>query len=468
MVVFFLQSYVPLKPYQTFCKDFIINTPGCGLFLKMGLGKTLITLEALYELNPKGHTLIIAPHAVAKCTWYNEINKWHFPFRFQSLVLNKNLHKMSKKQREKILSAIYTTPPTLFVINTELVISLVNYFQNKKWPFSFVVIDESQSFKSPTAQRFKKLQSVRPEIQRIVILTGSPQPKGIEDLWSQIYLLDEGKRLGKYISHFRNQYCNPGIIVNNHPVDWRPKPGAEEQIYDRIRDIVISMENNQIQLPPITYNDVHITLDADAKQTYKELLRHRIIDSLGGEPIVAKNAGVLHMKLAQMASGAIYTDAKTHAYEVIHEDKLEMCEYIINNSPDNVIIAYHFQSDKDMLLRYLQEHDIPAVVFDGTPQMQDAWNKKQYKVMLLQPSSNGRGLNLQDGGATLIWYTLPWSLEAYEQTIGRIYRQGQTSPCVIHHLIADGTVDVKTMQALRIKDVSQSKLIEAVKAQFEI
>lgn len=461
------QPKIPLHNYQIFAKDFMLQHPYCGLFLKMGLGKTSIVLEGLYELNPHGHVLIIAPKTIARCTWANEIKKWNIPFRTQSLLVNEKGKKLSKKKREEIFDTIPTAPPTVYFINRDLISKLVDYFPKEKWCFPIVIIDESQSFKSYGATRFKKLASVRPYIFRLVELTGSPAPNGLMDLWSQIYLLDMGARLGKNITAYRDVYFNPGLVVNGYPVEWIPKINAKENIYDRIGDITISMENKYIKLPELTFNDIYVELDEPERKRYKEFSKTYILDLENGDQIEAANSAVLQAKLSQMASGAIYTKQGSHEYEIVHEHKLEVCEYIINDTADNVLIAYHFQSDKEMLLNYFKEHDIEAVVFDGTPEMESAWNQKQIKVMLVQPASCGFGLNLQDGGATLIWYTLPWSLEHYEQMNARIYRQGQTQPCVIHHLMTKHTVDTRILKAIQKKDLSQQELMGAIQATLD-
>jgi SNF2 family DNA or RNA helicase len=276
-----------------------------------------------------------------------------------------------------------------------------------------------------------------------------------------------GIRLGKNITQYRDTYFNPGIMMNGYPVTWYPKWGAEEQIYNRISDIVISMKNKYITLPQLTFNPVYVDMDDDEYKVYKDMMVSNVLEIDDDTVITAANAAVLAAKLSQMASGAIYTDAKAHQYIKIHEHKLEICEYIINNTPGSVLIAYHYQSDKDMLLRYLTEHDLNPVIFDGSPEMERDWNQKKIPIMLLQPASCGFGVNLQVGGSTLIWYTLPWSLEEYEQTNARIYRQGQQNPVVIHQLMTKRTIDTKILKALEAKNLSQQKLISAVEATLQ-
>lgn len=458
---------IPLHDYQQYAKNFILTHPFSGLFLKMGLGKTSIVLEALWELNPSSHVLIIAPKTIARVTWINEIHKWGIDFRTKSLVVNDRGKQLDKKHRDIIFNEIPNEPPTVYFINRELIPTLVKRFPDNKWPFQIVIIDESQSFKSHSAERFKALKKVRPWISRLHELTGSPTPKGLEDLWAQIYLLDMGARLGQNITRYRDEFFNPGLIVNGYPVTYRPKYGAEREIYRRIADLVISMKNDRIKLPPLTFDPIYIDMDPDEAELYKQFVKTSVLELGEGVEIEAKNAAVLSAKLSQMASGSIYTNGKTHEYVEIHHHKLEVCEYIINNTPSNVVIAYHFQSDLDMLRRYLTDVGLTPTLFDGSPEMELAWNQKQIPILLLQPASCGRGLNLQDGGYTLIWYTLPWSLEEYEQTNARIYRQGQTEPTVIHQLMMRNTIDPKILRSLNAKDMSQDKLIEAVKVTID-
>lgn len=476
---------IPLHSYQKYCKDFALSHPFCGLFLRMGLGKTAIILEMLWELNPNSHVLIIAPKTIARCTWQSEIDKWNMNLRTQSLIVNQKGKKLTKKKREELYATIPQNPyATVYFINRDLIPDLVRHFPKEKWPFKILIIDESQSFKNYGAERFKALKSIRPYVNRIVELTGSPTPKGPMDLWSQIYLLDMGYRLGANITAYRNQYFNPGLVVNGYPVSWSPKPQitdengylllneqgqymtAEEAIYQKIKDIVISMKNTQIQLPAITYHDVDIYMNESEKKLYKEFAKKSVLD-LDGLQIEAKNAAVLSAKLSQMASGSIYTNPKTHEYKVIHENKLDMCEYIVNNTDSPVLIAYHFKSDMDMLLKHFEKTDTPAVVFDGSPEMQTAWNQGKYPVMLLQPASCGFGVNLQEGGSTLIWYTIPWSLEEYEQTNARIYRQGQKHAVFIHHLLTKGTIDKHILNVVQNKDATQEDLLNAVEVTLE-
>lgn len=453
----------PMHDYQKYAMNFIITHPYCGLFLEMGMGKTYTTLMALCNLNLKSHVLVIAPKNIARSTWIDEIEKWQIPFRTKSLIVKPNGKNFTKKERLAIYQQVLNDPPTVYFINRELIPDLVSNLP--VWPFPNVVIDESQSFKTYNSKRFKALKSIRPFVERMILLTGTPTPNGLMDLWSQIYLLDQGYRLGNFITRFREQYFYPTLYVQGHPVGWELKSGAETEIYRRISDIVISMKNTKLQLPELTMNDVYVHMDESEMKLYQRMKKDQVLtfDKVGD--VTAVNAAVLAAKLSQMASGALYTDEKRN-FKIIHKKKLEQVAYILRNLDSPAIIAYHFQSDLIMLENYLKDVGIDAYRFDGSPEMIHAWNEGKIPVMLLQPASAGHGLNLQQGGHTLIWYTMPWSLEEYLQCNARLYRQGQSEHTVIHHILCKGTIDERIHNILQKKDASQSALIEAVKAQI--
>lgn len=460
-----------LHPYQEAAKQFIIDHPKCGLFLDMGLGKTLITLKALMEIKPAGHILIIAPKNIAKSTWLAEIAKWDIPVRTKSFVANANGKDLTKKERLQLYESIPDEPPAMWFINRELIADLINHMpvinKKKTWFFPTVVIDELQSFKSHSSMRFKALKSISSCITRFIGLTGTPTPNGLMDLWAEIFLMDNGKRLGKNITTYRNTFFNPGVIINGYPVNYFPKPDAEEEIYSRIKDLVISIKNAELQLPPVIYNTVPLYLSNKEWKAYDKFARTQVLSigclqDDGTIYITAANAAVLQGKLSQFASGAIYTD-DSHNYELMHSHKLECCEYIINNTDGPVLIAYHFKSDKQMLLDYLKAAKINVQAFDGSAQMIQDWNDRKIPVMLIQPASAGHGLNLQYGGHTLIWYTVPWSLEEYLQTNARLARQGQTETVTIHHLIMQNTIDARILSRLSQKDINEKALLDAVK-----
>ena len=460
---------ITLHPYQEYTKNFIINTPKCGVFLDMGSGKTLITLTALMDIKPKGHILVIAPKTIARSTWLDEIRKWNIGVRTKSLIVNERGRNLSIKKRNELFEKIWTDPPTMYFINRELITKLIDAMpmtHNKVlWPFPTVIIDELQSFKSYNAKRFKYMKSIQSQITRFIGLTGTPTPKGLEDLWAEIYLMDGGERLGKTITAYRQDYFYPAMYIDGHPVNYLPQPNAEQIIYDKIKDIVISIKNPNIKLPALTITDFPIYLNDTEKKLYKKFVKTQVLETLDGQQVTAANAAVLFAKLRQMASGSIYTNK--NEYTIIHNHKLEACEYIVNNTNSPVLIAYHFKSDKEMLIDYLNKNDTPAVVFDGSPEMLQAWNAREIKVMLIQPASAGHGLNLQHGGHTLVWYTLPASLEEYLQTNARLYRQGQNEPVTIIRLMTDGTVDHKILRLLEYKDFSEKSLLDAVSATID-
>lgn len=430
---------------------------------------TMTTLASLYDLNPKGHVLVIAPKNIARSTWIDEIEKWHMPLRTKSLIVKPNGKEFSKKERHEVYKQVFSDPPTVYFINREKIADLVENMPviNRmiQWPFPNIIIDESQSFKSYSSKRFKMLKKIRPAVERMVLLTGTPTPNGIEDLWSQIYLLDQGQRLGTSITRFRETYLTPTIYVQGRPVNWQPKWGAKEEIYRRISDIVISMENTKLQLPELTMNDIYVHMDESEMKLYSRMKKDQVLTFDDAGDITAVNAAVLAAKLSQMASGALYTDDK-HNFKVIHKKKLEQVAYILRNLDSPAIIAYHFQSDLIMLEDYLTKQGFDIRRFDGSPEMIHSWNRGEIPVMLLQPASAGHGLNLQQGGHTLIWYTVPWSLEEYLQCNARLYRQGQKEHTVIHHILCEGTIDRQIRRTLEKKDASQEALMEAVRAQI--
>lgn len=456
----------PLLDYQVYCKDFIKTHHYCGLFLPPGLGKTLITLSALHEIQPQGHILIIAPKNIAKSTWLDEIIKWGFPFRTQSLIIDDKGRALKPKDRHDLYQTVLDQPPTVYFINRELIGDLVTHPPVKDgqayWPYPNVILDESHSFKSYKSQRFKYLKSVRPYFHRLIELTGTPVPNGLLDLWSQIYLLDGGYRLGKNISRYRNAYFRPTIHMNGIPVKWQPLDHSEEIIYKKIQDLVISMDDSHLNLPDRIDNYIKVYMDPPEEKVYKTFAKNQVQEFADLDLAVAANAGVLANRLTQMASGSLYT-GDGHEYVKIHEKKLEHVLYLIENSNSPVLIAYHYKSDKDMLLTYLTKHKVKVQYFDGSPAMQKAWNRGKIPVMIMQPASTGEGLNIQEGGHTLIWYTLPWSLKDYIQCNARLHRKGQKNAVIIHHLITAGTIDVQNMGRLKDKNQTQESLIEAVK-----
>lgn len=481
---------LPLHDYQKRVVRFLLNTPKAGVFLDVGFGKTITTIATLIALAQlgwiRGHILIIAPKQIARSVWTDELKKWGIEARCISLIVNERGKSLSRAKRIQLYENIPNENASFYFINRELVSDLIHfhladkkpYLGGKKrpWPFQTVVIDELQSFKSYSAERFKAMQSVSPYITRFVGLTGTPVPNGLMDLWAEVYLMDMGARLGENITAYRNTFFDPGLTINNNIVEWKLKPFAEQAIYDRVKDIVISVKNPGIVLPDVTYNDMYCYMDDKEEAIYKELFKKsilKLVDVHGDEvTIEAKNSAVLSAKLAQMASGTLYIDTddkkknvKDRKYTVIHDKKLEILEYIIQNTNSPVIIAYHYRCDRDIIISRLKDTlGITVREMDGDPATIKAWNSGNIPVMLLQPASVGHGLNLQNGGHTLIWYTVPTSLEEYIQCNGRLARQGQQHPVMIHHILMHGTVDKHLRNNLIKKDTSEKQLIEAVSA----
>ena len=461
-----------LSDYQKTAKEFLMKTPRAGLFLDIGFGKTITTLAAELELAASGqlwgHILIIAPKAIARSTWIDEITKWNIPCRVISLITNEKGKSLTADKRHQLYAEMGTTPASIYIINKDLVIDLVNWFDaNKKpWPLPNIIIDELQGFKSYNAQRFKALKKILPQTRRFIGLTGTPIPNGLMDLWPEIYLMDGGARLGKTITAYRDAFFLPGLIVDNYPVTWIPRRGAETEIYNRVNDLVISIKNPNLKLPALMSSIRPCNMSDKEKTVYKKFAKECVLNVAtqdGKIEINAANAAVLTNKLKQLSSGTIYTDDKSQNYAVLHKHKLEELLNIINNTNDNILVAYYFKSEKTEILEYLMKNQIKAEVLDGSPEMIHRWNEGKIPVMLLQPASCCHGINIQKGGHTLVWYTIPDSLEHYLQTNGRLNRRGQPSGTVmIHHIITTGTIDEKVLKTLGKKDQTEKDLLNAV------
>lgn len=449
-------KFIP-HDYQKIAIEKIIDGPAVGLFLEMGLGKTVSALtaiqELLYDYFDVSKVLVIAPLRVTQSTWSGEIEKWD---HLQGLRLSKVLG--SEKQRIEALHQ----PADIYIINRENTEWLVDYY-GRKWPFDMVVIDELSSFKNPRSKRFRALRKVRPLIKRIVGLTGTPAPNGLIDLWSQIYLLDQGERLGKTLTGYRNRYFDPGRRNQNIVFEWIPKPFAEERIYEKISDICVSMKaEDWLQLPGRIDNAIEVELPEKAKSQYKQLEKDLILPLLGSD-VTAANAAVLTNKLLQMANGAIY-DEFGEAKE-IHDAKLEALEEVVeaaNGKP--VLVVYSYRHDLDRIKNQLKKYK-PRTL-DSDQDVQD-WNAGKTQVLLLHPASGGHGLNLQTGGNIIVWFGLTWGLEYYQQANARLYRQGQIERVIVHHIVAKGTMDEEVLKALTGKAATQNDLMEAVKAKIE-
>ena len=435
--------------YQEYAKEFILAHPVCCLILDMGLGKTIITLSALWLLALDnfdiGKILVIAPKRVAEDTWPKELAKWeHLTGLTYSLVLG------SQKQREAALNK----PAFVYIINRENVSWLI---EKGRWDFDTVVIDELSSFKSNKAQRFKALKKVRSKVQRVIGLTGTPAPNSLLDLWPQMYLLDMGQRLGRFIGGYRDRFFKPDKRNSEIIYSYKPRDGAEEAIYELISDICISMKAvDFLDMPEKISNRIEVSMDKKEQQLYESFQRDMVL-SIKGEEIDAINAAGLSNKLLQMANGAVYGEEKKVLR--IHDRKLEALEDLVeaaNGKP--LLVVYWYKHD---LARIRERFDVRTI---DTSKDIDDWNAGKIPVALIHPASAGHGLNLQEGGSTVVWFGLTWSLELYQQLNARLWRQGQKNTVVIQHIITRGTHDEDVMRALEAKDMRQSALIEAVKA----
>lgn len=439
--------------YQTYAKDFVLGHPYCGLILDMGLGKSVITLTALWDLIldsfDLSRVLVVAPKRVAEDTWPREIEKWeHLKGLTYSLVLG------SEKQRRAALQQ----RAFLYIINRENIAWLV---ENTRWRFDALVIDELSSFKSSKAQRFRALKKVRPLCHRVIGLTGTPAPNTLIDLWPQIYLLDMGKRLGRFVTHFRERFFLPDKRSSYAIFSYKLRDGAEQQIYDLISDICVSMRAiDHLQMPALIANRVIVRLSKSEHVLYNTLKRDMFL-ALNNNEIDAVNAAALSGKLCQLANGAIYA-ADSHAVR-FHDRKLDALEDLIegaNGKP--VLVAYWFKHDLDRIRERFTVREIRE-----SRDIAD-WNAGRIPIAVIHPASAGHGLNLQSGGNTLIWFGLTWSLELYQQTNARLWRQGQKADTVvIHHIVAEGTIDEQVLDALERKETTQTALMNAVKAQLE-
>ena len=443
-------QYKPYK-YQTYAEQFVIEHESAGLLLDVGLGKTAIVLHALWQLILDffdiGRVLVVAPIRVAKDTWPKEIEKWDdIKGLSYSVVVG-----TAKERRAALMK-----PAFLYIANREVVSWIVD---NDLFNFDCLVIDELSSFKAYSAKRFKSLKKVRGSCKRIIGMTGTPGD--LLSLWSQIYLLDGGVRLERFITAYRNKYFLPDKRNRDVIFSYKPKEGAEDAIYKKISDICISMKaNDYLELPDKVISNVEVEMDEKEREMYDQLKKDLVLPLEGGD-IDAQSAVGLSNKLLQMASGQVYDENGTT--RVVHEKKLEVLEDLIeaaNGKP--VLIAYWFRSSREELIKRFG-----AVPID-TPEDIKRWNNNEIPVAIIHPQSAGHGLNLQEGGAChLIWFTLPWSLELYEQCNGRLYRNGQTNTVTIQHVITKGTIDEDVLAALEKKDCTQEALIDAVKARIK-
>lgn len=446
--------------YQKYCIDRVISDKSLGLFLDMGLGKTIITLTAINDLKYNrfeiSKVLVVAPKKVAEATWTNEKDKWdHLKLLRVSTVLG------NETKRIKALNS----PADVYVINRENICWLVEYYKNC-WPFDMVVVDEFSSFKNHRAKRFKSLTWVRKHIKRFVGLTGTPAPNGLLDLWAQIYLLDGGERLEKFITRYREKYFEPNQRTREMVFSYTPKQGADEVIQNKISDICISMKaDDYLELPDIVYNTIPVILDTKAKKAYEELERDMLLEVDPETTIDVTSAAALTNKLLQLSNGAMY-DENRDVHE-IHNCKIESFVELIDSLQGKpALVFYNFQHDLTRIQKALEKSKLRIRILK-TADDQKAWNNKEIDILLAHPASAAYGLNLQEGGNHVIWFSLNWSLELYQQANKRLHRQGQKEKVIVHHLTTQGTRDEDVMSAIEAKGETQDLLLESLKARIK-
>lgn len=467
-----------LHNYQKACVEHIITHPFCGVFLDMGLGKTVSTLTAVnYLMNDYceiNSVLVIAPKRVAESVWQEEAEKWgHLKhLRFSKII-------GTAKQR---INAVMDTKADIYIISRDNVAWLCALYGGGKLPFDMVVIDELSSFKSYKSERFKALRGARPYLKRLVGLTGTPAPNGLIDLWPQIYLMDRGERLEKTISRYREKYFRPGQ-TNGHVVySYDLMSDSEYLIHKKIEDICISMKaNDYLEMPERTDNYIKLKMPEQIKKQYDDFEKNKVLDLFKPEQeyldnadkwvdkpveINAVNAAALSNKLLQFANGAVYgSDEAVRKVYPVHDIKLEALKEIIEDANgQSVLVAWTFQFDRDRIMDYLKKYKPREL---KTNKDIEDWNAGKIQVMLAHPASAGHGLNLQAGGNLIVWFGQTWSLELYQQFNARLYRQGQKNHVIINHLILQGTHDEDVIRALKNKDKKQNALMDSIKAKID-
>lgn len=444
--------------YQRYCINRMIAEPKLGLFLDMGLGKTVITLTAVNDLRynrfEARKVLVIAPKKVAEDTWTREACKWdHLKLLRVVPVLG------TKTKRIKAIN----TPGDVYVLSRDNIPWIVDYYRND-WPFDTVIIDELSSFKNPQAKRFKSLVLVRNHIRRIYGLTGTPAPNGLIDLWAQIYLLDQGERLGEKIGAYRENFFSPASRNRDVIFSYAPLPGAEESIQSRISDICISLSaKDYLSLPERIDNVIHVQLSDKERKAYETFEKEMLLE-IDEATLDAGSAAVLSNKLLQFCNGAVYDENKTPVE--IHSEKLEaLTEIVEANQGKPILVFYNFQHDRTRILERFSKSGLRIKELKG-PETIGQWNNREIDMLLAHPASAAYGLNLQAGGNIIVWFGLNWSLELYQQANARLHRQGQKENVIIHHLVVNGGMDEDVMAALQDKQVTQDSLLTALKARI--
>ena len=440
--------------YQKHAIDKVIENEKYGLFLDMGLGKTVSTLTAFSELQllDTEKMLVIAPLNVAKDTWADEISKWdHLKHLRVSKILG------TPKQRLAALNK----DADIYITNKENTKWLCEQYK-KDWPFDMVVIDELSTFKNPSSQRFKAIKKKLPLVKRFVGLTGTPSPNSLLDLWAQVYLIDRGERLETAFSRYRERYFRATHQVSDHVYNWELREGSEDLIYKQIEDIALSMKaSDYLDMPERIDTKQVVTLSNKERKLYDELEKYYILEDETDGTIVAQSGASLSQKLLQLSNGAVYTDDEEVRH--IHDRKLDKLEEIIDEAQGQpILLFYNFKHDRDRIL----EHFDDVLTLDDKG-YKDKWNSGKAKILLAHPASAGHGLNLQQGGHIIVWFGLTWSLELYQQANARLYRQGQEHTTIIHHIMTENTIDQIVYQALQNKELTQDELMKAIKARID-
>lgn len=448
--------------YQKYAIAFIENHPVSAVLLDMGLGKTSITLTAINDLLFDSFlvhkVLIIAPLRVARTTWTAEVDKWN---HLQNLICSVAVGTESERRNALLKRA------DIYIINRENIGWLVEE-SGVLFDYDMIVIDELSSFKNHKAKRFKSLMKVRPTVNRIVGLTGTPAGNGLMDLWAEFRLLDMGQRLGRFISRYRDKFFIPDKRNGQIVYSYKPLPNAEEAIYEAISDITISMKAaDNLNMPELISTDYLVDMDDKEREIYESFKKNLVIELSSDKELTASNAATLSGKLSQMANGAVYDEAGECCR--IHDRKMDALEDLIESANGKpVLVAYWFRHDLIRIMERLKKAGVYFCVISSDQSIKD-WNNGKIAVGLIHPASAGHGLNLQNGGSILVWFGLTWSLELYQQTNARLWRQGQKSgTVVIAHIVTRGTVDEQIVKALQRKELTQSALIEAVKANLEV
>ncbi len=432
----------------------ILDTPYVGLFLEMGLGKSVISLTAvkslIFESFEISRVLVIAPLKVAEDTWSREVEKWD---HLHGIQIAKILGDAKTRK------AAAESDADVYVINRENLVWLVDHYRDS-WKWDMAIIDELSSFKNNQAERFKAFRKIRPLLSRVVGLTGTPNPNGLMDLWAEIFCLDQGDRLGKTIGRYRQAYFKPGRSNGYIVYEYVPYPGAQDAITRKISDITVSMKaEDYLTLPERIDNEIRIQLPEKAKKEYKKLESDHVLELFENEQtITAASAAAVMGKLLQMSGGAVYND--DGGWAEFHDEKIRALADIIDTAQEPVLVFYGYRHERQRLLQKFEK--LKPREITGPDDISD-WNDGKIRLMIAHPASVGYGLNLQEGGHIVVWYSLPWSLELYQQANARLYRQGQTKPVIINHLIAVGTVDEDVVRSLNEKDTSQTALMDALK-----